>query len=173
MDRSSADGGGYQVPDRRLSGVILPRNSAVEFARLQQVGALAKGLGSDWYIDTGFAEEAVQRSQPFNVIHMRSGHKFDLFPAHDDFHASELDRATVRTLSIPGGHITCLVATAEDIILAKLQWYRSGGESSERQWSDITGLLAMNPDLDLAYLDLWSTRLRVADLLQKAVQQAR
>jgi hypothetical protein len=63
------------------------------------------------------------------------------------------------------------VATAEDILLAKLQWYRMGGGVSERQWSDIAGILAVAPDLDAAYLRTWAARLGVEDLLDKAVAE--
>ena len=61
------------------------------------------------------------------------------------------------------------VATPEDILLAKLQWYRDGGEVSERQWSDIAGILAVNPALDREYLEMWAARLGVGDLLIKAL----
>jgi hypothetical protein len=63
------------------------------------------------------------------------------------------------------------VASAEDILLAKLQWYRMGGQVSERQWTDIAGILAVAPDLDAAYLRDWAARLGVADLLDKAAAE--
>ena len=49
-----------------------------------------------------------------------------------------------------------------------LRWYRQGGEVSERQWSDIVGLIAANGPLDMDYLHLWAARLDVASLLEKA-----
>jgi hypothetical protein len=57
-------------------------------------------------------------------------------------------------------------------LLAKLQWYKAGGEVSERQWTDIMGILATNPALDLDYARPWATRLRVADLLEKTLAEA-
>jgi hypothetical protein len=65
------------------------------------------------------------------------------------------------------------VATSEDILLAKLQWYRRGGEVSERQWSDIAGILAVALELDAAYLRTWAARLGVEDLLDKAVAESK
>jgi hypothetical protein len=65
------------------------------------------------------------------------------------------------------------VASAEDILLAKLRWYRMGGEVSESQWSDIAGILAVNPDLDAAYLHTWAARLGAGDLLDKAVADSK
>jgi hypothetical protein len=103
---------------------------------------------------------------------MRTGEKFDVFPASGEFHASELRRATEIPLELAGSRTVCRVATAEDILLAKLQWYRLGGEVSERQWSDILGILAANADLDLGYLNQWSARLDLGDLWERARREA-
>lgn len=32
-------------------------------------------------------------------------------------------------------------ASAEDIVLAKLEWYRAGGDVSDRQWSDVVNVV--------------------------------
>ena len=67
---------------------------------------------------------------------------------------------------------TLFMSSAEDIILAKLEWYRLGGESSERQWGDILGILEIQGDqLDYDYLRHWSTELRVTDLLERALSE--
>ncbi|HET7292328.1 MAG TPA: hypothetical protein VFM88_07880, partial [Vicinamibacteria bacterium] len=58
-------------------------------------------------------------------------------------------------------------------LLAKLEWFRLGGESSERQWTDILGLLRANGErLDRPYLERWAEALGVADLLERATRQA-
>ena len=82
-----------------------------------------------------------------------------------------MERATLVPLGL--GQVSCSVATAEDILLAKLRWYREGGEVSDRQWSDITGLIANNPALDWDYLNPWAARLRVEDLLARGMEDAR
>jgi hypothetical protein len=33
------------------------------------------------------------------------------------------------------------ITSPEDVILSKLEWYRLGGEISDRQWRDIVGVL--------------------------------
>ncbi len=49
-------------------------------------------------------------------------------------------------------------------MLAKLEWYRAGGETSDRRWGDILGVLKVQScALDLAYLRHWATELSVAD----------
>jgi hypothetical protein len=62
-------------------------------------------------------------------------------------------------------------ASPEDTVLAKLEWYRMGGEASERQWRDILGVLKTRAgELDLAYLHQWAGELQVSDLLARALE---
>jgi hypothetical protein len=135
-----------------------------------QIVQLAKTLGKDWYMDAEFATKALEQKHAFNAIHMASGYKFDFFPACEPFHQAELSRAVRRQLRIDGGNVACLVATAEDILLAKLKWYRDGGEVSERQWSDIEGILTVGRNLDTEYLHQWAPELGVGDLLERAMR---
>lgn len=59
------------------------------------------------------------------------------------------------------------VAMAEDTILRKLDWYRRGGETCQKQWSDLCGVVRISgPTLDLAYLRKWAQFLKVVDLLE-------
>lgn len=135
---------------------------------IQQASQLTAALGPDWYADLQTIREAIAAGRPFNIIHMPSGHKFDVFPAAGDFHSSELERATDLVLEFSGERIACPVATAEDILLAKLQWYLAGGEASERQWADVRGILESNPALDFTYVEFWALRLGVGHLLDRA-----
>ncbi len=65
------------------------------------------------------------------------------------------------------------VDTAEHTVLRKLEWYRRGGEVSERQWRDVIGVLRVRGhSLDQARLDTWAQRLGVADLLALARREA-
>ncbi len=65
------------------------------------------------------------------------------------------------------------VASAEDTLLAKLEWYRMGGEVSERQWRDVLGALKVQAGaLDLEYLHRWASELGVDDLLERALTQS-
>ncbi|MEZ6125817.1 MAG: hypothetical protein R3C49_22045 [Planctomycetaceae bacterium] len=46
------------------------------------------------------------------------------------------------------------MATAEDTIISKLEWYRKANEMSERQWDDVTRLIRLLGDsADFAYLN--------------------
>jgi hypothetical protein len=66
-----------------------------------------------------------------------------------------------------------MLASAEDIVLAKLEWFRRGGEVSERQWADVLGVLrASRLSLDRRYMEDGARELEVTDLLARAVKEA-
>jgi hypothetical protein len=132
-----------------------------------QAKLLANALGPGWYAEPEIMQQAIRQGRAFNLIHIHSATKFDLFPASTDFHDSELDRAMLTPLRIEGAAL-CPVATPEDALLAKLQWYRNGGEVSDRQWSDIGGIITQNPRLDWDYVNSWAARLGVTSLLDRA-----
>jgi hypothetical protein len=80
-------------------------------------------------------------------------------------------RAPVATEGEPG--LELVMISAEDTILLKLEWYRLGGEISERQWLDVLGVMRVQAErLDQAYLDHWAVELGVADLLADARRDA-
>jgi hypothetical protein len=132
---------------------------------------LVEALGAGWYAEAQQIREAIKVGRSFNVIHMPTGWKIDLFPAQTDFHECEMQRATLEPVIIDGEAVVCPVSTSEDVLLAKLRWYKDGGQVSDRQWGDIAGIVGTNPRLDLEYLRLWAGRLRVTDLLAKALSE--
>lgn len=133
---------------------------------------LPEQLGPDWYADGEEIRRALSLERPFNVIHRPSGEKFDLFPVLIEFHDSELQRASPAAVRLGDEVLHLPVASVEDMILAKLQWYRKGGEVSERQWTDVLNLIRMNQDLELGYVHTWAERLGVQDLLNRALLDA-
>jgi len=94
-----------------------------------------------------------------------------LFPAQSDFLECEVLRTTREPVTIDGGAVVCPVSAPDHVLLAKLRCYEDGGQVSDRQWSDITGIVATNPDLDLEYTRLWAGRLQVTGLLDRALSQ--
>ena len=63
--------------------------------------------------------------------------------------------------------------TAEHTVLRKLEWYRRGGEVSDRQWRDVVSMLRIQRDrLDTTELKLWAERVGVADLMEAARREA-
>ena len=124
------------------------------------------------YVDADEAVSAIRRGRPFNVIHMPTVLKFDFFPAGAfPLGAEELDRAvSLEDTGLSKG--PARFVTPEDILLAKLYWYKSGGEVSEVQWRDVKGVVrgcAMT--LDREYLEQSAAKLGVCDLLDRALSE--
>ena len=83
-----------------------------------------------------------------------------------------MERIRPETIGEEGG-IETWVATPEDVILSKLEWYRLGDEISDRQWFDVLTVLRIQQEqLDLAYLHRWAENLGVSDLLERALAEA-
>ena len=137
--------------------------------KTEQVRPLFEALRDSFYLDEHTMREAVAQSRSFNAIHFDSVFKVDIFVAgSNEFAATQLNRRVLRRLS-PDKDETVYVATAEDTVLAKLQWYRVGNETSGTQWNDVLGVLATSREsLDLEYLTKWAERLGLTDLLQRA-----
>ena len=109
----------------------------------------------------------------FNLIHLESSLKIDFFPLRKrSFSQQEFSRRQPRLL-LKESSAHAYVATAEDTILSKLEWFRAGGEVSENQWKDVVGILKVQAgSLDLPYLNQWARDLHVEDLFEKAFREA-
>jgi len=136
---------------------------------IDQIDEFCALLSKDFYADSALIRESFAHGRPANLIHYASGYKFDLFPHQNDaFSEREFERRVYRQVSALGETIECAVSSAEDVILRKLQWYRLGGESSEKQWNDLRGVVRTQGDrLDATYLRQWAPLLKVDDLLER------
>lgn len=132
-------------------------------------------LAGGYYFDEDRAREAVETGRAFNLIHLGTMFKVDLFVARDrSFDQQALLRAHPESLEDEPDSRRFQVATPEDTVLAKLEWFRLGGEVSERQWTDVVGLLKTGwTALDQRHLERWADALGVADLLDQARAEAR
>ena len=130
-------------------------------------------LQEEFYVDYEMIAEALQRHSSFNIIHRETMFKVDVFiPRPRPFLQSQLARAQ-RQVFIFETEISAKFASPEDTVLSKLEWYRLGGEVSDRQWRDILGVLKVRAgELDLAYLRRWAGELQVGDLLERALREA-
>lgn len=141
--------------------------------RDEQVDPLLRALDADYYVSESAVREAIRLDGSFNAIHMDAAVKVDVFVAGDDaFDRERLERR--ERLLLPGeASATAYVDTAEHSVLRKLEWYRRGGEVSDRQWRDVVSILRIQGDrLDADRLDTWAERLGVDDLLERARREA-
>ncbi|MEA3337966.1 MAG: hypothetical protein U9R25_18915 [Chloroflexota bacterium] len=130
------------------------------------VKPLVQALQEAFYVDEMAVRQAIERQSSFNLIHLETIFKVDLFIAGQQPFTQAQIRNAQAVVVATDPERTARFSSAEDTILAKLRWYRLGGDSSERQWRDVTGIItAQAARLDWSYLQQGAAELGVADLL--------
>lgn len=140
--------------------------------RQEHVAAFVAELAGTFYVDEPAVRDAVGRRSSFNVIHLETLFKVDVFVAGERASTrSELERRQAYTLEIdPPREI--IVASPEDVIVQKLYWYRLGDHVSDRQWQDARSVLTVRGNrLDLQYMRWIAEELGVADLLERMLAE--
>ena len=130
-------------------------------------------LEDEFYVSRQAMEEALRSHRSFNVIHFETAFKIDIFvQGPNQFEQRLLDRSRMLRLS-DASRRDVSVVSPEDIILLKLRWFRETGGTSERQWTDVLGVLAVQGKaLDFEYLTDSAKKLGLEELLKRAVAEA-
>lgn len=117
-----------------------------------QLRAFVQDLSSgDYYVDLDAALEAQRRQSLFNVIDLATGWKIDLIIRKSRAFSQEEFRRR-QMIDLQG--LALFVASAEDVIISKLEWSKLA--QSHRQIEDVTGILRMRwESLDHSYLERW------------------
>ena len=136
----------------------------------KHVQPLVESLQAAYYVDGNMISEAIERKSCFNVIHLATMFKVDVFVVRDRrYDRVALGRIRKDTLALESAAAELFVAAPEDVVLSKLEWFRLGDEVSRRQWDDALGVLKVQQDaLDKGYLVQWAQELGIADLLERA-----
>ncbi len=134
-----------------------------------QVSGLVAVWNRDFYVSESAMREAVQRGRCFNLVHLTSTYKVDVFVrGTDPFNASVLSRRRPRGVAVGDENINVWFASPEDVILHKLVWFRKGGETSDRQWRDIATVWKyQRATADDNYIAEWAAKLNVLDLWER------
>ena len=145
----------------------------VSTIKMSQVDDLVKSLEGHYYVSAEMIREAIRRHASFNLIHLETMIKIDVFIAKDRPYDSEaLTRRRLETLGEESSRKFYL-SSPEDAILSKLQWYELGGRESEQQWKDVLGILKVQRGkLDGGYLKNWASRLNLSELLNRSFDDA-
>jgi hypothetical protein len=139
---------------------------------VEHISPLMDELQGEFYMDGEMIADAITHRSSFNIIHRESMFKVDFFvPRSRPFIKMQFSRARKEILS-SDPQMTANVASPEDTLLAKLEWYRMGGEVSERQWRDVLGVLKVQAgSLDSKYLHHMASELQIEDLLDRALKE--
>ena len=136
------------------------------------IGSIVAALGTEFYVSEDALRRAVRERSTANLIHHRTSIKIDLFVMG----ATPLDenqlqrRRRVQVSSDPDRFL--YMHPPEDILLQKIRWFRMGGETSDRQWRDILGIVKVQGDrLDLEYLQRNAPLIGGEDILQRALTE--
>jgi hypothetical protein len=143
----------------------LGRNHVKEFVgRLQSL----------YYVDENAAFDAVERQSSFNLIHLGTMLKVDVFVLKSRVYDQKaFQRKRKDRLNLDPEGASFYFASPEDVVLNKLEWYRLGRELSERQWTDVLGVLKVQRGaVDIPYMRHWGGILGITDLLDRALLES-
>ncbi len=141
--------------------------------KMDNIPQIVDAFKQEFYIDPDMMRDAIQYRTSFNIIHLATMFKGDIFILKPDrvSHEEMRRRKQYQVSDIPRQML--FLASAEDIIIHKLYSFQLEGHVSERQWNDVLGVIRVQGDkLDHLYLDKVASQLGVKELLQKAVKDA-
>ncbi len=142
--------------------------------RAEHVPALAEAWQQHFYVDEELMYDAIRLQSSFNIIHLETTFKADIFIARSDAWTEE-EASRRRLVELIPGHESTLfyIASPEDMILQKLNWFRMTNGVSERQWRDVQKMLEVQSQrLEYDYLRYWAAELNLSVLLKQAMTAA-
>lgn len=135
----------------------------------ENVSSLVRLLTGTYYVDGDAIRNAIRQKSSVSIIYLDTMTKIDIFIPKDRAF-TKAERSRIRKEVLIEGTPAFELSSPEDIILNKLEWYKMGGEISDRQWNDILGVLKMQEtNLDFAYMLQWAETLGVGELLHRAL----
>jgi len=141
--------------------------------KVDHIAPLKQFLEHQYYTDEDMIADAIHTNSSFNLIHLETMIKIDVFIHQDQPYPLEALQRIRKDTFEDTANVEFYFSSPEDIIISKLQWYKLGGFVSERQWLDVIGVIKVQGDsLDTKYLARWSKKLGLFSLLQKAFDKS-
>jgi hypothetical protein len=141
--------------------------------KINHVNNLVKALEKKYYIETDMITNAIHEKTSFNLIHLDTMLKIDIFILKNQPYDSEAFAKRMPDILDEENPRRFYLYSPEDVILNKLQWYQAGGRVSEQQRKDVLGILKVQGKrLDLQYLKHWASKLELSDLLNNSFNDA-
>jgi hypothetical protein len=135
----------------------------------EQLRIFVESLSDGYYVEATTALQALRSRSLFNVIDLSSGWKADLIIRKARPFSEEEFR---RRRQVEFNGVPLFVATAEDIIIAKLEWAKMS--DSSRQVEDVAAVVRLQwGKLDLTYLETWIASLQLQMQWEEARKRAR
>ena len=140
-----------------------------------QLASFVTTVESDYYVDREAAFEALANRSSFNIIHLDSMFKVDLFilPMRS-FDRDSFSRRRFVTLGDEGTARVAICAP-EEMVVTKLEWYESGNRVSDRQYRDVLGMILVQTragQFDRAHAEQLARELGLMELLAQALEDA-
>ncbi|HAF96178.1 MAG: hypothetical protein A2X34_02055 [Elusimicrobia bacterium GWC2_51_8] len=129
---------------------------------------LYASLKDAFYADPEDISQAAKKHASFNLIHLETAFKVDIFPLKTDDYSKQAFTRRIKQTLFPGSGAGLWLQAPEDVVISKLLWHKLGGEASIKQPADIVGVLKTQAGaLDIKYLKLWLKQLGLTDLFKK------
>ncbi len=140
--------------------------------QLHHVPLLIEELQHEYYISEIAIREALQRQSSFNLIHLDTMMKVDVFILRNLPHDQAAFQRKREDHLIGHEEASVFLGTAEDIVLHKLVWFEQGKRVSEQQWKDILSILRLQGDrTDWDYLEHWVGQLEITDVWKQVLDE--
>jgi len=158
----------YGIPDLELNVDFMADLKTVNIA------PLVEALQDECYIDADMIRDAIDTQSSFNILHLPTMHKADVFVKPSNAWAAEqMARRLPQKIAVNDREEVIQFACPEHMILQKLHWFRLGGGVSKYQLPDVVGMLKVQAGyLDYEYLEHWAQELNLTDLLRQAYEDA-
>ena len=95
----------------------------------RHIDDLAAELAPHFHADPNGMSSALEFGRSFNIFYLPALFKFDILPLQDDAYSrAQFARRVHKRFTFGTENVDLPVASAEDILLSKLAWYRAAGE---------------------------------------------